>query len=113
MLKLSLKILKKHLYVIRRLSGGRKFFVQLNGARFHTGNSVTSYLNGNVLDYIRKENSPPLPPPSPPNSCALNPIDYAVLDVTGKMIRKNVKRYIEELSPAAFIGNCSCSSIEN
>ena len=108
MLKLSLKILKKHLYVIRRLSGGRKFFVQLNGARFHTGNSVTSYLNGNVLDYIRKENPPP-----PPNSCALNPIDYAVLDVTGKMIRKNVKRYIEELSPAAFIGNCSCSSIEN
>ena len=84
MLKLSLKILKKHLYVIRRLSGGRKFFVQLNGARFHTGNSVTSYLNGNVLDYI-------------------NPIDYAILDVTGKMIRKNVKRYIEELSPAAFI----------
>ena len=94
MLKLSLKILKKHLYVIRRLSGGRKFFVQLNGACFHTGNSVTSYLNGNVLDYI-------------------NPIDYAILDVTGKMIRKNVKRYIEELSPAAFIGNCSCSSIEN
>ena len=89
-----MKILKKHLYVIRRLSGGRKFFVQLNGARFHTGNSVTSYLNENVLDYI-------------------NPIDYAILDVTGKMIRKNVKRYIEELSPAAFIGNCSCSSIEN
>ena len=89
-----MKILKKHLYVIRRLSGGRKFFVQLNGARFHTGNSVTSYLNENVLDYI-------------------NPIDYAILDVTGKMIRKNVKRYIEELSPAAFIENCSCSSIEN
>ena len=89
-----MKILKKHLYVIRRLSGGRKFFVQLNGARFHTGNSVTSYLNENVLDYI-------------------NPIDYAILDVTGKMIRKNVKRYIEELSPAAFIENCSCSFIEN
>ena len=66
MLKLSLKILKKHLYVIRRLSGGRKFFVQLNGARFHTGNSVTSYLNGNVLDYIRKENPPPPSRPPPP-----------------------------------------------
>ena len=61
----------------------------------------------------KRKSPPPPPPPPPPNSCALNPIDYAVLDVTGKMIRKNVKRYIEELSPAAFIGNCSCSSIEN
>ena len=81
-----MKILKKHLYVIRRLSAGRKFFVQLNGARFHTGNSVTSYLNENVMDYIRKENWAP-------KSWDLSPIDYAIWDMVEKMVYKNVKRY--------------------
>ena len=63
-------MLKNHLYVIWRLSGGRKFTIQ-DGARCHTANPVTNYLNENVPDYIRKENWPP-------KSCDLSSIDYAI-----------------------------------
>ena len=95
MLKLSLKSLKKHLYVIKRLSGGgRKFTIRQDGVRCHTANSVTNYLNENVRDYVRKENWPP-------NSCDLSPIDNAICDMMEKMFYKNVKRYedIKGLSP--------------
>ena len=47
-------ILKKHLYVIRRLSCGQRFTIQQYEARCHTANSVTNYLNEDVPDYIRK-----------------------------------------------------------
>ena len=43
MLKSGLKSLKKRLFVIRQLSGGRKFTIQQDGARCYTANSVTSY----------------------------------------------------------------------
>ena len=58
------KMLKEHHSVIRRLSGGRKFTIQQDGARCYAASSVTNYLNENVPDYIRKENWPP-------NSCGL------------------------------------------
>ena len=50
--------------------------------------------NENVPDHIRKEYLPP-------NSCDLNPLDYANWDMK-KMDYKNVKQYedIEELSAA-------------
>ena len=51
-----LKMLKKHLYVIWRLSCGQKFTIQQYGARCHTANSVTNYLGENVPHYIRNEN---------------------------------------------------------
>ena len=51
-----LKMLKKHLYVLRRLSYGRKFPIQQYGTGCLTGDSVINYLNENVPDYIRKEN---------------------------------------------------------
>ena len=40
MLKSSLKSLKKHFYVIKRLSGGRKSTIQQHGVRCHTSNSL-------------------------------------------------------------------------
>ena len=89
-----LKMQKKHLYVIRRLCGGQKFTVQQDGTCCHTTNSVTSYLNDNVLNYMREENWP--------NSCDLNPLDYAIWDMMENMVYKNVMRYgdIKGLSTA-------------
>ena len=88
-------MLKKHLYVIRGLSWGKKFTIQQYEARCHTANSVTNYLNDNVSDYIRKENCPP-------NSCDLNLLDYAISDIMKKILYKNLKQYedIESLSAA-------------
>ena len=51
-----LEMLKKHLYVIKRLSCGQKFTIQQYGAPCYTANSLTNYLNQNVPDYIIKEN---------------------------------------------------------
>ena len=52
----------------------------------HTVNSVTTYLNENVPDYIRKEYWSP-------TSCDLNLLGYAVWDIMKKILYKNVKRY--------------------
>ena len=88
-------MLKKHLYVIRSLSCGKKFIIQQYGALCHTANSVTNYLNENVPDYIRKENWSP-------NSCDLKLLDYAIWYIMKKIIYKTIKRYedIEGLSAA-------------
>ena len=51
-----LKMLKKHVYVIRRLSCGQNFTIQQYGARCRTANPVNNYLNENVADYTRKDN---------------------------------------------------------
>ena len=48
-----LKMLKKHLCVISKVSCGQKFSVQQYGACFQTANSVISE---NVPDNIRKKN---------------------------------------------------------
>ena len=81
-----LRILKKHLSVIRRLSSGWKFTGQQHVARCHTANLYTNYLNENFQDYIKKEIWPP-------NLC----------DLTEKMVCKNVKRYEHiEVLPAAI-----------
>ena len=72
---------KKHLHVIKRLSGGRKFIIQQDGVRSNTANSVTNCLNENVLDYVRKENWLP-------NSYNLNPIDNAICVMMGKIVHK-------------------------
>ena len=93
--RLLLEMLKKHLYVIRRLSCRKKFTIQQYGTPCDTTNSVTNYLNKNVPDYIRKENWPP-------NSCDLNLLDYAIWYIMKKIIYKTIKRYedIEGLSAA-------------
>ena len=90
-----LQMLRKHLYVIQRLPGGQKFTIQQDRARFYTANSVTSHLNENVPDYIRKENWPP-------NSRYLNPLDYAIWGIMEKTACRNIKQYedTEELSAA-------------
>ena len=73
----------------------KKFTIQQYGARRHTANSVTNYLNENVPDYIKKENWSP-------NSCDLKLLDYAIWDITKKILYKKVKRYedIESFSAA-------------
>ena len=88
-------MLKKHLYVIRSLSCGKKFTIQKYEARCHTANSVTNYLNENVPDYIRKENWSP-------NSFDLSLLDYTISDIMKKIFYVSVKRYedIEGLSAA-------------
>ena len=88
-------MLKKHLYVIRSLSCGKKFTIQKYEARCHTANSVTNYLNENVPDYIRKENWSP-------NSCDFSRLDYAICYIMKKIIYKTIKRYedIEGISAA-------------
>ena len=60
-----------------------------------TANSVLHFLDENVPSYIRKEDWSP-------NSCDLNPLDYAIWDMMEKMVYKNVKRYenIQDLSTA-------------
>ena len=70
----------------------KKFTIQQYGARRHTANSVTNYLNENVPDYIRKEYWSPI-------SCDFNLLNYAVWD---NMKKKNLKRYedIKGLSAA-------------
>ena len=81
-----LRILKKHLSVIRRLSSGWKFTGQKHVARCHTANLYTNYLNENVQDYIKKEIWPP-------NLC----------DLIEKMVCQNVKRYEHiEVLPAVI-----------
>ena len=70
---------KKHLCVTRSLYYGKRFTIQQYGASCHTANSVTSYLNENVHDYIRKENCSP-------NSCDLNLLDYAIWDIMKKIL---------------------------
>ena len=42
MLKSSLKSLKRHIYEIKRLYGGRKFTIQQDGVRCHSGYFVTN-----------------------------------------------------------------------
>ena len=80
-----LKMLKKQFYVIRRLSGRRKFTIQQDdGARCNKANSVTNFLNENIPDYIKKDNWSL-------NSCDLNILDYAVWDMMKKMVYRNVK----------------------
>ena len=98
MLKSSLKSLKKHLYVKRRLPGGQKFIIQQEATRCHTANSVARYLNEYVTDYMRKENWPP-------NSCDFNPIDYTIWDMFEKMVYKNVKRYEDNEGLSAMISD--------
>ena len=72
--KSNLKSLKKHFYLIQRLSGGRKFTIQHDWVRCHTAKSVTSYLTENVPHCIRKENWPPI-------SCYLSRIDRAIWEM--------------------------------
>ena len=79
-------MLKKHLYVIKSLSCGKKFTIQKHEARCHTANSVTNYLNENVPDNIRKQNWSRY-------SCDLNLLDYAIWDIIKKILYKNIKRY--------------------
>ena len=91
-----LKLLERHLYVIKRMSGEqRRFTIQQDGATCHTANSVITYLEEHVPDFIRKEEWPP-------NSCDLNPLDYSVWDMMERIVYKNIKHYenIEELSTA-------------
>ena len=83
---LLLVMLKKNLDVISDWSCGKKFTIQQYGARSHTANSVTNYLNENVPDYIRKENWSP-------NSSDLKLLDYTIWNITKKIFYKNVKRY--------------------
>ena len=87
-------MLNKHRYVIRSLSCGKKKFTIQQNVPQHI-NSVTSYLNENFSDYIRKEYWSP-------NSCDLNVLDYAVWDIMEKLLYKNLKQYedIEGLSAA-------------
>ena len=66
----NLKIVTKHLYVIRRLSGGQKFTTLQDRGHSRTTNSVTNYLNEN----IGKENWSP-------NFSDLSPLDYANWDM--------------------------------
>ena len=87
-------MLKKHLYVIRSLSCGKKFTIQKYEARCHTANSVTNYLNENVPDNIRKQNWSPY-------SCDLNLLDYAIWDIIKKILYKNLKRYENIEGPSA------------
>ena len=87
-------MLKKHLYVIRSLSCGKKFTIQKYEARCHTANSVTNYLNENVPDNIRKQNWSPY-------SCDLNLLDYAIWDIMKKILYKNLKRYENIEVPSA------------
>ena len=92
---LLLEMLKKHFHVIRSLSCGKKFTIQQYGALCHTINHVTDYFNENVPDYIRKESWSP-------DSYDINLLDYAIWDITKKILYKNLKRYqdIEGLSAA-------------
>ena len=85
--RLLLEMLKKHLYVIRRLSCRKKFTIQQYGTPCDTTNSVTNYLNKNVPDYIRKESDLSW---------------YAIWDIMKEILYKNVKWYedIEGLSAA-------------
>ena len=87
-------MLKKHLYVIRSLSCGKKFTIQKYEARWHTANSVANYLNGNVLDNIRKRNWST-------SFCDLNLLDYANWDIMKKILYKNLKRYQNIEGPSA------------
>ena len=81
-----LRMLKKHLYVIRWLSGGWKFTAQQHVARCHRANLYTNYINENVQNYIKKEIWPP-------NLC----------DLMEKIGCKNVKRYEDiKVLPAAI-----------
>ena len=89
-------MLRKHLYVIRSLSCGKKFIIQKYEARCHTANTVTNYLNGNVLDNIRKQNWCPY-------SGDLNLLDYAIWDIVKKILYKNLKRYENIEGPSAAI----------
>ena len=88
-------MLKKHLYVIRSLSCGKKFTIQQYGSRCYTANSATNYLNENVPDYIRKENRSP-------DSFDLSLLDYTISNIMKKIFYVSVKRYedIEGLSAA-------------
>ena len=89
-------MLKKHLYVIRSLSCGKKITIQKWEARCHTGNSVTNYLNENAPDNIRKQNWSPY-------SCDLNLLDYAICDIMKKILYKNLKRYENIKGPSAAL----------
>ena len=93
-----LEMLKKHLYVIRSLSWGKKFTIQQSGSCCHTANSVTNYLNENAPDYIKKQDWSP-------NSCDLNLLDYAIWNIMKKILYKNLKWYegIEGLSAAMHV----------
>jgi len=89
------EMLEKHLVVIRRMSGKKKFTIQQDGARPHVARSTLEYLNTNVPDYIEKENWPPY-------SCDLNPLDYAIWGFMETLVYKNVKRFenLEDLKNA-------------
>ena len=87
-------MLQKNLYLIRSASCGKKFFIQKYEARCHTANSVTNYLNENVLDNIRKQNLSPY-------FCDLNLLDYAIWDIVKKILCKNLKRYENIEGPLA------------
>ena len=88
-------MLKKHFYVIRRLSCGQKFTIQQYGARCHTANFVSNSLNENIPNYIRKEN----------DLLILVTSIYLIMqfcDMMKKMLYKNAKQYedIQGLSAA-------------
>ena len=70
------------------LSCGKKFTIQHYGARCHTANFVTNYLNENVPHYILI-----LLILLFPNSCGLNLLDFAIWDIMKKILHKNLKRY--------------------
>ena len=89
-------MLKKHLYVIKSLSCGKKFPFQKYEARCHTANSVTNYLNENVPDNIRKQNWSRY-------CCDLNLLDYAIWDIIKKILYKNIKRYENIEGPSTAI----------
>lgn len=78
-----LKMLKKYLYVVRRLSCGQKFAIQQYGVCCHAANSVTNYLNKDI-PVPRKENSSF-------NSCDLSLLNYAIWDIMEYLPNKNLK----------------------
>ena len=83
---LLLEMLKKHLYVIRSLSCGKKCTIQQYVARCYKRNSVTNYLNENVPDYIRQGYWSL-------KSCDINLLDYAIWDFMKKILYNTLKRY--------------------
>ena len=89
--KVYQETLKKHLPLIRKLSGTRKNTLQ-DGARNHTAQSTINFLENSVPDYIEKECWPA-------NSCNLNPLDYGIWGIMENSAYGKRKRYdnIDEL----------------
>ena len=72
----------------------KKFTIQKYEVRCHTANFVTSYLNENVPDNIRKEKWSPY-------FCDLNLLDYAIWDIVKKILYKNLMQNENIEGPSA------------